>query len=247
LLEDSIAERPFWPRRAGDIALRGLRLRSVGLRSVLFASRRRALIGSSASLVVVVGALAIVTGGFGVLGAAGPTKGKMPYEPGKIVPYGSIPDYVVVSIGPNVTGYTPKAYIASPNGPSGNSVQGLPAPVYASNLTTLLGHDYSGIGFVPLGKSPWSQPCHVDTVTEVGLNGQTSTTIPCPSTTIVVPNVIGMVTPTAVGELSGLGVAVVVQNVHSQTVSPGHIVSISKPAGSTVHARQAIVVDNSVR
>jgi PASTA domain len=247
LLEDSIAERPFWPRRAADIALHGLRLRSAELRSVLLASRRRAVIGSSASLVVVVGALAIVTGGFGVLGTPGPTKGKMPYEPGKSVAYSSIPDYVAVSIGPNTIGYTPKAYVAAPDGSSSNSMQGLPAPVYASNLTTLLGHEYSGIGFVPLGKSPWSQPCHVETVTEVGLNGQTSSTIPCPSTMIVLPNVIGMVTPTAVGELSGLGVAVVVQNVHSQSVSPGHIVSISSPAGSTVHARQAVIVDNSVR
>jgi hypothetical protein len=205
------------------------------------------LIGSSASLVVVVGALAAVTGGFGVLGASGPTKGKMPYEPGRSVPYSSIPDYIAVIIGPNTIGYTQKAYIAVLNGSSGNSLQGLPAPVYASNLKTLLGHDYSGIGFVPLGKSPWSQPCHAETVTEIGSNGRTFTTIPCPSTTAVLPEVIGMFTPTAVGQLSSLGVAVVVQNVHSQAVSPGHVVSISPAAGTTVHARQAIVVHNSVR
>jgi hypothetical protein len=205
------------------------------------------LIGSSASFVVVVGALAVVTGGFGVLGTPGPTKGKMPYEPGKTVAYSSIPDYVAVIIGPNTIGYTPKAYIAVPNGSSGNSLQGLPAPVYASNLKTLLGHDYGGIGFVPLGRSPWSQPCHTETVTEIGPGGETLTTIPCPSTTIVLPDVIGMVTPTAVGKLSGLGVAVVVQNVHSEAVSPGHIVSTSPSAGTTVHARQPVVVENSVR
>jgi hypothetical protein len=247
LLEDSIAGRPFWPRRTIDIAQHGLRLRSAELRAALHASRRRVFLASSASLVVVVGALAVVTGGFGDLGATGPTKGQMPYEPGKTVPYSSIPDYISVRIGPDMTGYAPKAYVAARSGASGNSLIGVPAPVYASNLTTLLGHEYSGIGFVPLGKSPWSQPCRVETVTEVGESGATFTTVPCPSTTVVLPNVIGMVTPTGVAELSSLGVFVAVQNVPSQAVGRGHIVSTTPVAGSVVHARQTIVVDNSLR
>ena len=171
----------------------------------------------------------------------------MPYAPGKSVAYSSIPDYVAVIVGPNAIGYTPKAYIAVRNGSSGNSLEGLPAPVYARNLKTLLGHEYSGIGFVPLGKSPWSQPCHTETESEAGANGQTSNTVPCPSTTIVLPDVIGMVTPTGVAKLSSLGVAVVVQNVHSQAISPGHIVATSPAAGTTVHARQPVVIDISVR
>lgn len=247
LLEDSISERPFWPRRTIDIAAHGLRLRSAELRSALRTSRRRVLIGSSASLVVVVGALAVVTGGFGDLGASGPTKGQMPYEPGKTVPYSSIPDYVAVSIGPNMIGYAPKAYVAARNQSIGNSLLGRPVPVYASNLATLLGHEYSGIGFVAVGKSPWSQPCQLESVIEVSQSGKTVTTIPCPSTTIVLPNVVGIVTPTGVAELSTLGVFVDVLNVHSRTISPGHITSTSPPAGTVVHARQAIVVGNSAR
>ena len=248
LLEDSMADRPFWPRRAFDAAAHGLRLRSAELRLAFHSSRRRALIGSSASLVVLVGAIAAVTGGFGLLGPSGPTKGGMPYEPGNHnIAYSSIPDYLSVIIGPNKVGYTPKAYVTAPNGSSGDSLMGLPAPVYASNLKTLLGHDYAGIGFVPLGSSPWNQPCRTETVTQVGSNGQTSHTIPCPSTMIVLPNVVDMVTPTAVGQLSGLGVGVVIQNVHSQAIAPGHIVSTSPQAGTTVHARQPVVVDISVQ
>jgi beta-lactam-binding protein with PASTA domain len=82
--------------------------------------------------------------------------------------------------------------------------------------------------------------------TEIAAGGQTVTTIPCPSTMLILPNVVGMVTPTAVGELSGLGVGVVIQNVHSSSVPVGHIVSTSPRGGATVHARQQVVVDISV-
>ena len=248
LLEDSIAERPHSPRRFLDVALHGVRLRSVEMRRAFRTSRRRALVGSGATLAVVVGAIAFATGGFGLVATSSPSKGGMPYEPGKSADYSSIPDYVAVWIGPNKVGYTPKAYVAVANGSSGNSPMGLPARVYSSNLKTLLGHEYPGIGFVALGASPWTQPCRTETVTEVGTSGQATTnSIPCPSTTIVLPNMVGMVTPTGVGELSGLGVSVVVQNVHSRSISPGHIVSTSPGAGSTVHARQAVVVDISIR
>ncbi|HEY5273592.1 MAG TPA: PASTA domain-containing protein [Acidimicrobiales bacterium] len=246
LLEDSISERPFWPRRTIDIAAHGLRVRSAELGSAFRTSRRRVLIGSSASLVVVVGALAVVTGGFGVLGTSGPTKGQMPYEPGKIVPYSSVPDYVAVSIGPNMIGYAPRAY-ETRNSPDLAAVLGRPVPIFASNLKTLLGHEYSGVGFVPAGKSPWSQPCDPESVIVARPSGETVITIPCPSTTIVLPNVVGMVTPTGMAELSRLGISEDVLNVHSRTVLPGHIVSTSPPAGTIVHARQVVVVDNSVR
>ncbi|NNN18750.1 MAG: PASTA domain-containing protein, partial [Acidimicrobiaceae bacterium] len=76
--------------------------------------------------------------------------------------------------------------------------------------------------------------------------GQTITAISCPSATLVLPNIVGMVTPTAVGELSGLGVAVVVQNVQTTSVPPGHIVSTSPESGTSIRARQQVVVDNSV-
>jgi hypothetical protein len=191
--------------------------------------------------------IGFTTNGFGLLSASGPTKGGMPYTPNKSTPYNKLPDYLSVSIGLNEIGYTPKAYLAAPDGSTNDPLLGAVAPIFASNLTTLLGHEYPGIGFVRLGSSPWSLPCRQEDVySQTAGGGQTMTTIPCPSTTLVLPNVVGMVTPTAVGELSGLGVEVVIQNVHSSSISPGHIVSTSPRGGAAVHARQQVIVDISV-
>jgi hypothetical protein len=242
LLEDSIADRPFWPGRSLNVVMNGLRLRSVELRrsprSVMYSS-------GSVTVVVLVLIIGIATNGFGLFSASGPTKGGMPYDPPTGAPYDKIPDYVSVYIAPGKIGYTPKAYLAY-NGATNDPLLGRVAPVYASNLTTLLGHEYPGIGFVPLGSSPWAQPCRVENVMNKTSSGTVISTIPCPATTLVLPDIDGMVTPTAVGELSGLGVSVVVVNVHSLSVPPGHIVSTSPTGGSTVHARQQVIVNNSV-
>jgi len=40
---------------------------------------------------------------------------------------------------PNDIGYTPKAYVSAPNGPDNDPLLGRIAPIFASNLTTLLG------------------------------------------------------------------------------------------------------------
>lgn len=243
LLEDSIADRPFWPGRSLNIVLNALRVRSIELRT----SHRRMLLSSSVPLALLAVAIGILTNGFGLLSVTGPTKGGLPYNSGKGVPYGKMPDYLSVYIGPNDIGYTPKAYLAAPNGSTNDPLLGRIAPIFASNLTTLLGHEYPGIGFVRLGSSPWSLSCMPESVsTESAGGGQTVTTIPCPSTTLTLPNVVGMVTPTAVGELSGLGVGVVIQNVRSISVPVGHIVLTSPRGGTTVHARQQVIVDISV-
>lgn len=243
LLEDSIVDRPFWPGRSLNIAMNALRVRSEQSRP----SYRRLVASSSAPLVVLMAVIGFATNGFGLWSVSGPTKGGMPYNEGKGVPYNKIPDYLSVYIGPNEVGYTPKAYLAAPDGSTNDPLLGRIAPIFASNLTTLLGHEYPGIGFVRLGSSPWSLSCRPENVyNETSGGGQTITTIPCPSTTLILPNVVGMVTPTAVGELSGLGVGVVIQNVHSSSISPGHIVSTSPRGGTNVHSRQQVVVDISV-
>ena len=245
LLEDSIADRPFWPGRSFNVVHNALRLRSSELR----ASRRRILFSSSAPLIVLVAVIGLATNGFGVLSASGPSKGGMPHDYGPGVAYSQIPDYLSVYIGPkpNQFGYAPKAYLVSPLGSSNDPLDGRIAPIFASDLTTLIGHLYPGVGFVRLGTSPWSRPCLPETVINKNAGGgQTVTTIPCPSTILILPNVVGMVTPTAVGELSGLGVGVVIQNVHSSSVQVGHIVSTSPIGGATVHARQPVIVDISV-
>ena len=125
--------------------------------------------------------------------------------------------------------------------PKRDLVVGLVAPVYPRDHKTLIGHEYPEIGFVPLVTSPWSRPCAPETVSA---NGTTST-VPCQGT-VVVPDVVGMVTPTAVGELSGLGIAVVLYQLHSSTVAPGHIAATSPVAGTPVHHNQPVVVDLSV-
>ena len=243
LLEDSIVDRPFWPGRSLNIVMSAMRVRSTEVRNL----HRRMLLSSSVPLVVLVVGIGIAAHGFGLLSASGPTKGGMPYNGGKGVPYNKMPDFLSVAIGLNDVGYTPKAYLAAPDGSANDPLLGRIAPIFASNLTTLLGHEYPGIGFVRLGSSPWVVSCrHENVYSETAGGGQTVTTIPCPSTTLILPNVVGMVTPSAVGELSGLGVGVVIQNVHSNSVSVGHIVSTSPEGGTRVHARQQVVVDISV-
>jgi hypothetical protein len=90
-----------------------------------------------------------------------PTKGPMP--PDASPPQGGevfdalVPDFVatVGRDGTAIVGYTPKAYLIGPfpetPGSPSNPPQEPPAPVYADDLTTLVGHMVAGVGFVPLG------------------------------------------------------------------------------------------------
>ena len=210
------------------------------------ATRRNRIASSTAVMVVVIAMGAGIT--LALAGAPSPTKGGMPYHKDASTPYNEIPDYVAVYVNAQMTGYTPKAYIAAPNGSTNTPLLGRAAPVYAANLTTLLGHEYPGIGFVPEGQSPWAQPCYVESTSMTSTDGTvTTSTLPCPSSVFVLPKVSGMVTPTAVGELSGLGVDVVIVNVHSTAVAPGHIVGTSPHGGAEVHGRQPVLVYISVR
>jgi hypothetical protein len=171
----------------------------------------------------------------------------MPHDSPKGPAYTEIPDYLSVYIGPHRVGYTPKAYLSAPNGATNAPLLGSVAPVYASNLTTLLGHEYPGIGFVPLGASPWSGKCQVESVINKNADGTvTTSTIPCPSTMVVLPSLDGAVTPTGVGRLSDLGVNVIIQSAYSRVITPGHIISTSPKGGSIVHARQEVIVRISV-
>jgi hypothetical protein len=73
-----------------------------------------------------------------------------------------VPDFVPVwdRDGTTVAGYIPKAYILGPTLPTVTSSrpEGGIAPVYADDLTTLVGHMYPDRGFVPLGVDPNSIP-----------------------------------------------------------------------------------------
>jgi hypothetical protein len=78
------------------------------------------------------------------------------------------------------------------------------------------------------------------------VEGTTTRTVPCPSVSVTLPDVVGMSTPTAAGELSGLGVFVEVVNVASSTVPNGHVVATSPGAGSSVAARSTVTIGNSL-
>jgi beta-lactam-binding protein with PASTA domain len=76
-------------------------------------------------------------------------------------------------------------------------------------------------------------------------NGTTST-IPCPSVTETVPNVVGMNTPTGVVRVQEAGLAPVPQNEHSRKVPNGYIIGTSPSAGTRVPARTQVIVFNSL-
>ena len=168
------------------------------------------------------------------------TKGPIPssaYGPARS---GRVPDFVSVEGRKGtVVGYTPRRYVMP--GPGQTLASGV-APVYASNLETLVGHVYPGVGYVPLGTDPASLTC----VPEAVVSGATTSTIPCPSHRSALPDVVGMATPAGVVELQqAAGVSVTVQNGPSATVPAGHIVGTSPGPGSVVEGRAVVTVTNS--
>ena len=104
--------------------------------------------------------------------------------------------------------------------PKRDLLVGLVAPVYRADHKTLVGHEYSGIGFVPLGVSPWSLPCTPETVVENVDGRRKMTAIACGGV-VAVPDVVGMFTPSGVAKLSGLGIDTALYKVHSSSVPPG--------------------------
>ena len=74
------------------------------------------------------------------------------------------PDFVAVEGKGKIAGYEPISYLF-PTNPSGSHV-GEVAPVYSRDLHTLVGHEYPGVGFVPLGQSWTSEPCAHEATTD---------------------------------------------------------------------------------
>ena len=71
-----------------------------------------------------------------------------------------VPDFIpaLARDGTTIAGYVPKRYLVGPlddlPGTPSNPPQQPPEPVYAEDLTTLVGRMVPGVGFVPLGASP---------------------------------------------------------------------------------------------
>jgi hypothetical protein len=171
------------------------------------------------------------------------TKGTVPTVNGTL-DFRHAPDFISVGSSGIVVGYVPKQYlIPSPANTPINPLFGQVAPVYGPDLKKLVGHMYPGVGFVPLYKSPSSVACQPLTTFD---GSGTTSSIPCPSVTDTVPNVVGMYTPTGAAELSRNGFTMSFENEHSQSVPAGHIVRTSPSAGAKASARTPVVVINSL-
>ncbi len=168
------------------------------------------------------------------------SKGPVPRSPNGTLELGHAPDFVSV-IGRNgkVVGYAPRADIVSPatRGPLTRPLGGV-VPVYGRDLKTLVGHLYPGVGFVPLGSSPASEPC-------VPVTDNQGETYPCQAAEVTVPDGVGEPTPTAAAELSRLGLFAQVVYVESSSVPPGHVVAVEPATGTAVDARSTIIVQSS--
>jgi len=190
--------------------------------------------------------IGLVVAGSATAGVLIPTKGPIPVAVNGVLPWNLVPDYISVA-GPNgkVVGYAPRSDLLIPPSLVGTPVPkgfgSTPVPVYASNLTTLVGHMYPGVGYVPLETSPSSVACRPAFV----INGSTTQSIPCPTDLITLPDLVGVNTPTAAGELSGLGVFVNVVNDSSSSAPKGTVISMSPGPGSIVSARSIVTIQNS--
>jgi hypothetical protein len=183
-----------------------------------------------------------IAGGAAVAATTLPTKGPVPFAQNGSIDWRKVPDFLSVSAGGKVVGYAPRADVL-PHDVSNRPESSLTmvVPVYGSNLRSLVGHLYPGIGFVLLGVAPSSESCVPAWFSE---NGVTHS-LPCPSQSIRLPDIVGMRTPSAAAMLSGLGVSVDVVNVASTSVAHGLIVSMFPAAGSVVSARSIVMIRNS--
>jgi PASTA domain len=179
----------------------------------------------------------------------GLTKGTMPSSTSGMVSTTKVPDFIS-AVGRNgkLVGYIPKGYLLpAQTNQAVNSKLGAVAPVYASNLKTLVGHFYPGVGFVPLGQSPASEPCTPVTTFEQSASGHTTTaSIACPSTTETVPNIIGASTPSAMGQLSALSLSGNITYKHSRSVRSGEVVAVRPVPGTKLPARSVLNVVSSL-
>ena len=178
------------------------------------------------------------------------TRGTVPTSSNGAIDSKQIPDFIS-ALGRNgeIVGYIPRTYLlpAQANEPASSKVGGV-APVYASNLKTLVGHFYPGVGFVALGTSPASQPCIPEQTTlSRAANGQTVvSTIACPSTIETVPNIVGTYLPTAMGQLSSESLQANISYVHSSSDGEGYVMSVTPVSGSKVPARSVLTVVSSL-
>lgn len=191
-------------------------------------------------LVVVSAGVAIAVAGGAAAATLHPTKGPVPEVHGT-PDFAAAPDFISVSSGGKVVGFVPRRYVI-PQRAGAPSAPSVVAPVFGSNLKTVVGHLYPGVGYVALGTNPNSVECKTISVYD---GSATTSTIPCPSVVETVPDIIGLSTPAGVVQLEERGLLANVVNAHS-SVPRGHIVRVSPAAGSREPARTEVTVVNSL-
>jgi len=172
-----------------------------------------------------------------------PTKGPVPPSANGEIDLKNVPDFISVASRGRVVGFAPKGDIFPI---SGAPVPAGPIPVYGADLKKLVGHLYPGIGYVGLGQSAGSLACKSEWTIQGTAGGRpTVRLIPCPSVMVTLPNVVGMSTPTAAGELSGLGLGINVVNVPRGPAPRGTIIAMMPSAGTRVSARSTVTIKNA--
>lgn len=99
--------------------------------------------GATLALALVVG---IAVGGCGLTASRGTMP---PPGPDGAVDARNAPDFIAYAgRSDDIIGWIPKDYLLGPRAGTDD-----PRPVYANDLSTLIGHDVAGVGFVPIGDS----------------------------------------------------------------------------------------------
>jgi hypothetical protein len=193
------------------------------------------------TLVVAVSVSMTVGGGIAI--AASLTKGPIPLGSNGALELKDAPNFVSVVREGKIVGYVPRSdLIDNAVGSEVSQKIGAIEPVYGSNLVTLVGHLYPGIGFVRLGSSPKQVACEPIRVYE----GSHTWNVPCSTSTVVVPELVGEYTPTAAATLSRLGLFVRVVYAYSKVIARGDVITVSSPSGTIVHARSVEVITSSI-
>ena len=194
----------------------------------------RVVAAGAALLAIIIGSVVIVTAPDSghPTAAAAVTKGTIPSPENGKTPTKKIPDFIA-TLGPHgLAGYVPKAYLFP--GP-GQPMVGDIAPVYASDLKTLVGYMYPQFGFIALGQSPGSVPCKPVMVSGQSANGTTySSTVPCSSTFDAVPSIVGSSLPTAMAQLNAHGLQGVASYQRSSSVPTGRVIGVIPTSGAEV-------------
>jgi hypothetical protein len=201
------------------------------LEQIISRRRSKSAWGWKPSLAAAIALSVTIGGGFAI--AASLTKGPVPIGPNGELELNHAPDFDSVLSNDKVVGYVPRAYLVPPSKGSVDETLGSVAPVYRSNLTTVIGHLYPGIGYVPDGVSPTTVTCSPAYI----YDGSAKHRVPCTSTSVVVPNVVGLYAPTAMARLSSLYFQATVRYEHSPSVPKGHVISVSPSVGRTVMSR----------